>query len=65
VDTDSGVVAFMSPSGSGKTTLIRILAGLEKADSGKAIFDKKKLSMVFQENRLLPGVTALGNGRIG
>ncbi|MCL2201534.1 MAG: ATP-binding cassette domain-containing protein [Oscillospiraceae bacterium] len=58
---DSGVVAFMSPSGSGKTTLIRILAGIEKADGGEANVCKKKLSMVFQENRLLPGVTAAGN----
>jgi NitT/TauT family transport system ATP-binding protein len=41
--------------------LIRILAGIEKADGGEANVDKKKLSMVFQENRLLPGVTAVGN----
>ncbi|MCL2588053.1 MAG: ATP-binding cassette domain-containing protein [Oscillospiraceae bacterium] len=51
----------MSPSGSGKTTLTRIIAGLEKADSGCATCNKKKISMVFQEDRLLPGVTALGN----
>ncbi|MCL2200088.1 MAG: ATP-binding cassette domain-containing protein [Defluviitaleaceae bacterium] len=58
---DNGVVAFMSPSGSGKTTLTRIIIGLETPDSGKFVCKKKQISVVFQENRLLPGVTALGN----
>jgi NitT/TauT family transport system ATP-binding protein len=58
---DTGVVALMSSSGSGKTTLTRIIVGLEKADRGSIICDKKKFSMVFQEDRLIPGVTALEN----
>jgi len=58
---ERGVVAFMSPSGSGKTTLTRIISGLEVPDGGSFTCDKKKISAVFQENRLLPGVTALGN----
>ncbi|MCL2588211.1 MAG: ATP-binding cassette domain-containing protein [Oscillospiraceae bacterium] len=56
-----GVVALMGPSGSGKTTLVHILAGLEPADSGQIVSDKQKLSMVFQEDRLLDGVSARGN----
>jgi len=58
---DSGIVAFMGPSGYGKTTLLRLLAGLIEPDSGQVIADYKRLSYVFQEDRLLDGVTALGN----
>ncbi len=49
-------------SGCGKTTLVRLLLGLEKADSGQIIKDTDfKFSCVFQENRLLPFKTALQN----
>ena len=58
---DSGVVSFMGPSGYGKTTLLRLLSGLEVPDSGQIIADYNRLTMVFQEDRLLSGVTALGN----
>jgi len=59
---DSGVIAMMGPSGCGKTTLFRILAGLDKPDSGRIISSNhKRLSAVFQEDRMLGGVTALGN----
>lgn len=56
-----GTVVLMGPSGCGKTTLMRILAGLETPDRGHIIHEKQRLSMVFQEDRLLGGVTALGN----
>ena len=57
----SGVVAFMGASGYGKTTLLRLLSGLEQPDSGRVVAEYERLSMVFQEDRLLGGVTALGN----
>lgn len=57
-----GVTALCGPSGCGKTTLMRLIAGLEKADTGtiKGLAGAK-LSMVFQEDRLLPWCTAEQN----
>lgn len=57
---DKGIFGIFGPSGCGKTTLLRILCGLEKADSGE-INGKKKFSVVFQEDRLMPAMTALEN----
>ena len=52
----------MGPSGIGKTTLFRLLAGLEKADDGRITgLSGKKLSVVFQEDRLFPQLTVLKN----
>ncbi len=49
-------------SGTGKTTLMRILAGLTVADSGEVTGVRYcRKAMVFQENRLFPGVTAVEN----
>ncbi|MBC8560426.1 ATP-binding cassette domain-containing protein [Fumia xinanensis] len=57
-----GVTAIMGPSGVGKTTFLRLLAGLEKADSGHISgLSRKKLSVVFQEDRLFPQLTVLEN----
>ena len=57
---DSGVVCLWGPSGCGKTTALRLLAGLEKPASGN-IKGAKQVSMVFQEDRLLPWRTAVEN----
>ena len=58
------VTALMAPSGSGKTTLLRILLGLEAADSGEVRgMENVRVSAVFQEDRLLPRLTAEGNLR--
>ena len=56
----SGVVCLWGASGCGKTTALRLLAGLEKPQGGKVI-GAHRVSMVFQEDRLLPWRTALEN----
>jgi sulfate/thiosulfate transport system ATP-binding protein len=48
------LVALLGPSGSGKTTLLRVIAGMERADSGAVLFDGQDVS-----------VRAIGDRRIG
>jgi len=55
-------VCLMGVSGCGKTTVLRLLAELEQPDGGSVeIAGEPRLSVVFQENRLLPWKTALEN----
>jgi polar amino acid transport system ATP-binding protein len=68
-------LAFIGPSGGGKSTLLRIVAGLEKPDSGtlslndrEIIYREKELlahrrtvGTVFQAFNLFPHLTALQN----
>jgi len=61
-------VCLVGPSGCGKSTMLRIIAGLEKADSGKILFRGQpithptpKITMIFQLFGLLPWKTALEN----
>ncbi|MCD8384151.1 MAG: ATP-binding cassette domain-containing protein [Clostridiales bacterium] len=55
-------VAIMAPSGGGKTTLFRLLAGLETPDGGRILgFDRARISMVFQENRLCEHLSPVTN----
>lgn len=59
---ERGAVCFFGPSGCGKTTLLHILAGLTRTDAGTVTgLEGKRLSMVFQEDRLLPWLTAAQN----
>ncbi len=65
-------VSIVGPSGCGKTTLLRIIAGLEKASTGKVFLDGKELvegsedvGMVFQEYALFPWRTTLQNIEMG
>lgn len=61
-------ICIIGPSGCGKSTLLRIVAGLEKADSGKVLFrgdlvtkPSPKITMVFQTFGLLPWKSAMEN----
>ena len=59
-----GVTCVMAPSGAGKTTLLRILLGLERADGGTVLgAEGCRWAAVFQEDRLLEHLDALGNLR--
>lgn len=59
---ETGAVAMKGPSGSGKTTLLRLMAGLEKPDGGGISgTEGKKISVAFQEGRLLPFLSLLDN----
>jgi NitT/TauT family transport system ATP-binding protein len=55
------VTAITGPSGSGKTTLLRMIAGLDKAYSGKIINEYDRIAFVFQEYRLLDWLTVYEN----
>jgi len=72
INVDKGeLVCILGPSGCGKTTLLRIIAGLEKSDSGKIIIDgkdsthlpaaKRNFGIVFQSYALFPNMTVMGN----
>lgn len=59
---ERGIFGIFGASGQGKTTLIRILCGLEQPDGGEILGTQGvKFSVVFQEDRLLPSLTALEN----
>ena len=48
-------VSLVGASGCGKSTLLRILAGLEKADTGSvSLLPAPRTGFVFQEAQLLP-----------
>jgi ABC-type nitrate/sulfonate/bicarbonate transport system ATPase subunit len=54
---DQGFTALSGPSGSGKTTLLRLIAGLEPLQHGTWEGPAPQhCAMLFQENRLLPGL---------
>jgi ABC-type sulfate/molybdate transport systems ATPase subunit len=56
----SGWTVIFGPSGSGKTTLLRILAGLERPDEGRIIFDEEKLTDTTSSFYVKPGLRRTG-----
>lgn len=54
-----GIYLLTGASGCGKTTFLRVLSGLEKADSGD--ITKCNVSFMFQEARLFPWLNAIEN----
>jgi putative ABC transport system ATP-binding protein len=70
-------VAITGPSGTGKTTILHLIAGLELASAGQVVvfgtpmsalsegertrLRAHRVGMVFQDPRLLPGLSALEN----
>lgn len=62
---DSGAIAVMAPSGYGKTTFLRLLSGLLAPLSGSISgLEGKRAAYLFQEDRLLPWLTAEKNVEI-
>jgi len=57
-------VLFVGASGSGKTTLLRLIAGLDRQDGGTISGVPKRGLFVFQDNRLLPQLSARDNVRV-
>jgi len=56
------VTVVLGPSGCGKTSMLNILAGLDDAYAGSVSgFGSGKASYVFQEDRLLPWLSAADN----
>ena len=59
------MTCIMGKSGIGKTTLLAVLMGLVKADEGAVTgMEHKKISAIFQENRLFENLDAVTNIRI-
>ena len=72
---DGELVALLGPSGCGKTTLLRIIAGLEQADSGRIIIRgedasdlhvrERHVGFVFQHYALFRHMTVFENVAFG
>lgn len=72
---DGELVALLGPSGCGKTTLLRIIAGLETADSGQVLLQgedatnthvrKRQVGFVFQHYALFRHMTVFENIAFG
>jgi sulfate/thiosulfate transport system ATP-binding protein len=69
------LIALLGPSGCGKTTLLRIIAGLERADEGRVLFDgedaaqrdvrERQVGFVFQHYALFRHMTVYENVAFG
>jgi len=76
-----GITALFGPSGSGKSTIIRLIAGLERPDTGRIVFDdsvlldtdsgisipahRRRIGLVFQDAQLFPHLSVQKNLEYG
>ena len=76
LDIEEGeLICFLGPSGCGKTTLLRLVAGLEEADSGQVLLAgddlvktaerDRNFGMVFQSYSLFPNMSVARNVAYG
>jgi iron(III) transport system ATP-binding protein len=77
--SEDEILALVGPSGCGKTTTLRLIAGLERPDSGlirlddrvvasESVFvppEKRGVGMVFQDHALFPHLTVFENIAFG
>lgn len=66
------MVCILGPSGAGKSTLLRIIAGHDRANSGKVIINDAEITgpspdniFVYQQNGLLPWYSVWENVELG
>ncbi|GAB4491953.1 MAG: ABC transporter ATP-binding protein [Anaerolineales bacterium] len=76
---DGEILALVGPSGCGKTTTLRLIAGLERPDSGRITIngvlaasescflppEKRGVGLVFQDHALFPHLTVFENVAFG
>ena len=60
------LISVVGPSGAGKTTLLKIIAGLDRPDSGEVVFSEpltreNPVIIVFQDYVLFPSMTVRAN----
>jgi NitT/TauT family transport system ATP-binding protein len=58
---DKKINVIIGPSASGKTTLLKVISGIVTPQSGSIINKPKKISYVFQEERLIEELTVTQN----
>ncbi|MGH1409380.1 MAG: ATP-binding cassette domain-containing protein, partial [Aeromonas sp.] len=66
-----GILGLFGPSGCGKSTLLRIIAGLDRQsgdrlrwrgrECAELLPEARRFGLVFQDSRLFPHLTVLGN----
>jgi len=63
---ENGITVILGKSGCGKTSFLRLLSNLEKPDCGEVMLERdSKISIVFQEPRLMPWLNVFSNITFG